>query len=245
MRYHERLNIVFMRDNGPRRSLRVRRNHFYLALAFFGVLPFICGFLAWACWHLWQGNLLLLQNVEKFEADYQAAESRAERLENLEALLEEENVSARETLLRRLASGSAQAELKLGPENEQERAQATEGPGHEEFPVIDSGKIKVGNVTARAIRGNRIRISLDLQNVNPETVLSGDVKAILVTPDGEEKNLVFMPEDVGNFRINRFKRSVMTARVPNGASLADAQIVIEVRNPEGGELFRNIYQIVR
>ena len=34
MRYRERLCIIFMRDNGPRHSFRVRRGRFFLMLAF-------------------------------------------------------------------------------------------------------------------------------------------------------------------------------------------------------------------
>lgn len=243
MRYHERLNIVFMRDNGPRRSLRIRRSHFILLLAFLVSLPFVCAALAWACWHLWQANTELRLNVEKFEADYLQAEARAERLEKLELLLEEENVPGRELLLRQLAAKNAPLEQSQVLEIPSTVESAVEGPGHEEFPALDLGKVRVDNVIARALRGNRVRISLDLQNQNPEQVLSGVVKAILITAAGEEKNLSFMPEDVGNFRINRFKRTVMTASAPAGTSLVDAQIVLEVLNPAGEQIFRNIYQI--
>lgn len=245
MRYHEQLNIVFMRDNGPRRSMRLRLSHFYLALAFFCMLPFICGALAWSCWHLWQANMLLRSNIEKFETDRQAAENRAERLENLEILLDEENIPGKEALMRRLAAGNGSSNGPLPAENDSEKAQKTDGLGHEVFPEIDGGKIRVDNVTVRLMRGNRIRISLDLQNLNPEEVLSGEVKAILISSDGEKKQLIFMPEDVGNFRINRFKRAVMTARVPGGTSTAEPSIILEVNNPEGDTLFRNIYQVGR
>lgn len=35
----------------------------------------------------------------------------------------------------------------------------SEGPGHEEFPAIDTGYVKVGNVQARALRGGKLRIA--------------------------------------------------------------------------------------
>ena len=243
MRYHERLNIVFMRDNGPRRSIRVRRSHFYLFIAFFTALPFICAGLALLCWKLWQGNLVLQQNVDKFEAEYQLAAIKAERLQNLEVLLEEESVPARELILRRLAPEKSLTAMEMENPAVQAAEAAQDGPGHAEFPAIDSGKVKVSNVVASARQGNRIRISLDLHNPDPDKALAGEVRAVLVTAAGEEKELAFMPEDVGAFRINRFKRTVITARAPADANLANSEIVLEVKNPENEILYRNIYQV--
>lgn len=242
MRYHERLNIVFMRDNGPRHSIRVRRSHFYLLICFFAVLPFLCASLAWACWHLWQMNIELRTNVDKFETDYQNAEARAERLENLEDLLREENVPGRERLLRQLASTGEPFNPDAEESGENNPVNA-EGPGHEEFPVLDTGKVQVSNVSARALKGNRIRISLDLHNLISDHLLSGEVHVMLVTAAGEETPLSFVPDGVGNFRINRFKRTVMTARIPEGTNLNEAQIILEVNEAGGGALYRNIFQV--
>lgn len=241
MRYHERLNIVFMRDNGPRRSLRVRRSHFYLLLAFFAILPFICAALCLLCWKLWQTNISLQSNVEKFEAEYQQAAARAERLEQLEALLDEESVPGRDLIVRGLAPQKPESVKDKASDVHEERE--AEGPGHEEFPVVDSGHVKVSNVVARIMRGNRIRISLDLHNPETDKLLIGDVRAVLVTAQGEEKKLVFMPEDVGTFRINRFKRTVITAHAPAGTNLADSEIVLEVKNEAGETWYRNIFQV--
>lgn len=245
MRYREGMNIIFMRDNGPRRSIRLRRSRFYLLILFFLSTPFLCMLLAAQCWFLWEDNQRLRENVERFELDYQAAEYRAERLENLEALLREEKIPARELILRQLAREGQHA-VQEEPDNAEETPPPmAEGPGHEEFPVVDTGRVKIDNVQVRATRGNTLRVGLDLRNPDNENLLSGEVGAILVTADGERKNLSFAPHDAGNFRINRFKRAVMTAQAPRGASLINASLILEVRCETGAVLYQNIFAVQR
>ena len=63
MKYKESLSIIFMRDNGPRRSFRVRRGLFYTVLCFFACLPLLSAGLGWQCWKLWQDNGILRANM--------------------------------------------------------------------------------------------------------------------------------------------------------------------------------------
>lgn len=244
MRYHERLNIIFMRDNGPRRSFRIRRSRLYLLLFFFGSLPFLCALLIVQCWFLWESNVKLRENLEKFEADYQSAVTRAERLENLEILLEEEAVPGRDLLMRQLAARPAEDREQEHPQ-ETTTAELPDGPGHEEFPSVDTGRVKVSNVQVRAMRGNILRIGLDLRNPDTDQLLSGEVGATLVTAAGENMPLTFVPQDVGNFRISRFKRTVMNAHVPKSINLANSQIILEVKDQAGDDLYRNIFAVQR
>ena len=245
MRYHERLNIIFMRDNGPRRSFRIRRSRLYLLFSFFGCLPFICALLAAECWHLRTENLQLRGNVEKFETDYQNAMARAQRLENLEILLEEKSVPGRDLLLKQIAANESKPKAEKAAENLTASPELAEGPGHEEFPVVDSGRVLVSNVQVRAMRGNILRIGLDLRNPEADELLSGTVNATLITAAGEKFNLAFMPQDVGAFRINRFKRTVMSAQLPRNVNSIDSQIILEVKDQQGQELYRNIFPVQR
>ena len=248
MRYHEQLGIILMRDNGPRRSFRLRRSSFFALVIFFACLPFLCAVLGWQCWQLWQENASLRANMQRFEMDTQAAQATAERLQNYEELLREEGVQGRELLLRRLARGGAEAQAAEAPGGDSAQAAGTplgEGPGHEEFPVVDTGVIKVGNVQARALRGNGLRIGLDLRNADSRKLLAGSVSATLVTASGQKCPLTFDPEDVGNFRISRFKRAVMVARVPEQYSLVNAQVILEVREQDADLIYRNIFAVER
>lgn len=246
-----------MRDNGPRRSFRLRRSRFFALVVFFASMPALCALLAWQCWLLWDENVTLRVNMQRFETDCQTAQATAERLENFEELLREEGVPGRELLLRRLAraggdapaaegapagaAGAAGAETSPGAPNA--GTPMAEGPGHEEFPAVDTGRVKVTNVQARALRGNALRIGLDLRNPESQKLLAGTVSATLVTASGQKHQLIFDPEDVGNFRISRFKRAVMISRVPEQYSLVNAQVILEVRDT--GLLYRNIFAVER
>lgn len=247
MLYRERLNIVIMRDNGPRHSYHLKRSNFVMLLVFFLCLPFVAILLSTQCYMLWQDNIRLRESLEKTESDYQVMEARAERLENLEELLKEENVSGREVVIRQIGSvpeKEKQPEEKDNQTDEQQ-AQLAEGPGHEEFPVLDTGRVNVSNVQARAMRGNNLRVGLDLRNPDNEPLLSGNVEAILLTANGERMELKFSPDEVGAFRISRFKRTVMTAQVPRNISLVNAQIILEVKDQDDKPIYRNIFAVQR
>ena len=249
MRYREQLSIILMRDNGPRRSFRLRRSRFFALVIFFAAMPVLCAVLAWQCWLLWQENASLRANMQRFEMDCQTAQATAERLQNFEELLREEGVQGRELLLRRLARAGGEAQPQEAAEGGGGQAAAGpalgDGPGHEEFPVVDTGRIKVSNVQARALRGNGLRIGLDLRNTESQKLLTGSVSATLVTASGQKCPLAFDPEDVGNFRISRFKRAVMVARVPEQYSLVNAQVILEVREQDADLIYRNIFAVER
>ena len=248
MKYKESLSIIFMRDNGPRRSFRVRRGRFYAALFFFACLPVLSAGLGWQCWELWQENATLRANMLRFESDYQEAQATAERLEHLEELLREEDVQGRTLVLRRLGGEDVATPAETAtPDKEDngktEAPRGMEGPGHEEFPAIDLDYVKVGNVQVRALRGGKLRIALDLRNTDSQRLAAGTVSGTLLTADGTKHPLSFDPENVGDFRISRFKRTVIVVRLPGRLNLVNAQVIVEVRNQDDSVVFRNIFPV--
>lgn len=272
MKYRERLCIILMRDNGPRRSFRVRRGFFFAAATFFACLPLAVAILGWQYIELFNENTSLRANMLRFETQCREAQATAERLEHFEELLNESGMQGREMLVRRLAGAqNAAAAADSAAESEAARANANasagassatttesagagassggagpgEGPGHEEFPVVDTGYIKVGNVQARSLRGGKLRIALDLHNADTRRLASGTVNVILLTANGVRHVLKFEPEDVGDFRINRFKRTVMAGREPANVSLVNARVILEVRNGDNEIVYSNIYAVER
>ncbi|GAB1255136.1 hypothetical protein [Desulfovibrio falkowii] len=246
MKYKESLSIIFMRDNGPRRSFRVCRGRFYAALVFFACLPVLSSVLGWHCWQLWQENAALRANVLRFESDYQGAQATAERLEHLEELLREEDVQGRDLVLRRLGGGEPAVEAPPADRDENGKSEAlrgAEGPGHEDFPAIDLDYVKVGNVQVRALRGGKLRLALDLRNTDNQRLASGSVSGTLITADGAKHPLSFDPENVGDFRISRFKRTVIVVRLPGRLDLVNAQVILEVRNQDESVVYRNIFPV--
>lgn len=242
MHYREKLDIIFMRDNGPRRSIHMRRSNFFLLVTIFACLPFLCILLMTQCWLLWQESVRLRDGLERAETELQSLEARAERLENLEDLLKEENAPGRGIITAQLAGKPRPAIADASSESD---AETEPGPGHEEFPAIDSGRVKVGNVQARALRGNRLRIGLDLRNPDNEPLLSGDINATLLTAAGERVPLDFSPREASTFRISRFKRAVLAAGSPRDEDLVNAQVILEVRDQDGKTIYRNIFAVMR
>lgn len=241
MRYREQLNIILMRDKGPRRSFRIRLSHFIVISIFFLCMPFVGVLLAWKCATLWENNRILAESVEHFEADTRIAEAKVEKLQLLEHLLEETNPPTRDMILRQLAGSP----MPLANDNMDEIMPEgmEEGPGHEEFAVLDNGTIKVDNVQIRRIGGNGLRIGLDLRNPDSEKILSGRVGATLVTSAGEKISLPFSPLDAGMFRIKRFKRATMISRPGHDINLGDSQVIIEIMGVANIPLYRNIYSV--
>lgn len=240
MRYREKLNIAIIRDNGPRRTFQLRRSNFFLLLILFACLPFLCLLLAIQCWLFWEENFQLRESLDRAEAEYQEMESRAERLESLEYLLKEENVPGREILIRQLAETSSPAEDASEENSEETSAPPVVQP---DFESIDTGKINISNVQTRILRGHVLRISLDLRNPVNDSLVSGEVEAFLVMPNGETKELIFSPRESGLFRIARFKRTVLSASPAREELLAASQIILEVKEHNGPLIFRNLYPI--
>ena len=123
--------------------------------------------------------------------------------------------------------------------------QQPEDGADEQFQGVDLGYVKVGNVTARQVQARRLRIALDLRNTEKQAVASGTVEAILLTADGERTNLEYTVEDAGHFRIASFKRAVLLSRLASHQSLANAQVLLEVRNHEHTLVYSNLYPVVQ
>ena len=122
-------------------------------------------------------------------------------------------------------------------------SQQPEDGADEQFQGVDLGYVKVSNVTARQVQARRLRIALDLRNTEKQAVASGTVEAILLTADGDRTNLEYTVEDAGNFRISSFKRAVLISRLASHQSLANAQVLLEVRNHEHTLVYSNLYPV--
>ena len=191
-------------------------------------MPALCAILAWQCAELWDQNKVLRANVGRFEADAQLAQARAERLAYLEELLNQASVPARDIILRRLASGNAPPQ-EVAPETAEPNLHE-EGPGHEEFTVLDNGRVKISNVQVKRVGSNGLRIGLDLRNPDNEKMLAGEISVTLLTADGQKIPLIFDPLESGSFRINRFKRATMISHPGRNISLGNSQVIVEVKD---------------
>lgn len=121
----------------------------------------------------------------------------------------------------------------------------SDGPGHAEFPILDTGYVAVQNVNARVVNRTSLRIMLDLRNIGGGAAM-GVVVPWLVTADGRRLALSPTPPEAADFRIMRFKHAVFAAPLPEGGSAPGDQLIIEVRRAADKEIvFRNLFAIER
>ena len=271
MGYREQTTVSIIRDNGERRSLRLSRRLFLALIVFFVLLVPVCGLALWQVVALWQENSSLQTRLEDSETALATALATTRRLQHLDVLLNEAGLDGREYVLRKLgthtadngkqlaAAGPAVPEQPVPPATGQqtggapapensENAHGTDrenGGDGDNFQGVDLGYVRVSNVTVRLVQQRRLRIALDLYNSRKQEVASGTVEAILLTADGERTNLEYTVEDAGNFRISSFKRAVMLSRLPSRFNLANAQILVEIRNLEHTLVFSNLYPVAQ
>lgn len=107
MAYSEQITISIIRDNGERRSLRLSRRLFLSLIVFFVLLVPLCICAVWQGASLWLGKSELQARLERTETALATALATAQRLQNLEVLLNEAGVDGREYVLRKLATHTA------------------------------------------------------------------------------------------------------------------------------------------
>ena len=237
----EKISLLVMRDNGAARRLRMRRSVLIVLLVFMVVSPFVAAAGIWFGVDVWLRHKNLLRESQRMEQEYQEAKATAARLRNLEKLLVYRDAAETAQLMQNLQRGGADpvdASAASG-------AEGADGPGHSEFPAINTGFISVDNVSVRLLPGNKLRISLDLNNPDSRKTIAGKVSCTMTTAGGDVVPLEVAPPSAGDFRISRLKRAVLAAALPAGVDAANAQTVIEVRS-EGGEIeYRNVFPVAR
>lgn len=237
----EKINLLVMRDNGEVRSVRMRLSVLIVLCVISVIMPFVAAAGIWFSIDLWKNNTNLTQENSRLTREGQEAKAKADRLGNLEKLLQRNTTTEAVVVsnVNRPATG------KTAPVEEETAASMQEGPGHSEFPAINTGYITVDNINARQQPGNKLRISLDLRNPDTRNTLSGEVAATLATAAGESIPLQFRPQDAGDFRITRLKRAVLISVLPPQTNFTNAQVVIEVKNDSGELVYRNVFPVER
>ncbi len=117
-----------------------------------------------------------------------------------------------------------------------------DGPGHVDFPITNTNQVDVSKVSNRLMAKNTIRTSLDLKNLG-ESSISGDISVLLSLATGSTLPLTFSNKEMGDFKILRWKKAVLTAKAPENNDLTNAQIIVQVKDKEGKLMYRNIYPL--
>ncbi len=263
----EKLNIILMRDSGESKRIRMHRSRFRALMAFFILCPFLVAGAVAGGYYLWKENALLKRTIVDLEGENQKLEHTAQRLSNLEALLHTQ-YSVKNALTENLAQNIAKNPASSGQNsNSSGKSSQTnsgnaknpagsalqantantsdeDGPGHDVFPVLDTKEIIVQNVSSTLEGRNKLRTSFDLRNESGESI-SGEVTSVLILNTGESIRLTTRPADAGKYKISHFKSSLLVTTLDKKYDLTNAQIILEVKNSAGTDIYRNIYPIAQ
>ncbi len=254
----EKVNVIIMRDNGEARRLRVSRSLLRWFIIFCCIMPCLAIIGIGCSMTLWQERSIMRQHIAILEHTNETYRMKSERLATLEALLQRD-ANTENTIIETTqenAKNTSQTNKKHEKEKkptpqEKSKNQETlaheaaqqEGPGHAEFPIVDTKQIAMGNVQVRLLSQNRLRTALDLRNLNSPESISGDIYCTLSLASGESIPLTLNPKNVGFFKIQHWKRAVLFATLQEAYDLTNAQVLIEVKTSDNVLIYRNIYNI--
>ncbi len=257
----EKLNIILMRDSGESKRMRVRRSRFRTLCAFFILCPFLAIAAVVVSYYLWEQNTVLQRTIAELELEKGKLEHTAQRLSNLESLLAPkhavknaltENLAKKAATQKTLPATDTKAKLAQNGGNAgannglagQQGNAGDDGPGHDIFPVLDTKEVIIQNVSSTLDGKSRLRTTFDLRNAKTESI-SGEVAGILILNTGESIRLTPKPSESGKYKISHFKSSVLVTNIDPSYDLTNAQLILEAKNSEGVEIYRNIYPIAQ
>lgn len=223
-------SVLLMRDDCG--VVRFRLRAFWLkslcVLAL--LLAFGAGGGIWTAYYYWKRYSLLTSEYQELQND--AAESRLhlERLATLEKFLQSSEV-AHTRVSTNSANATVPVQAALSATGAAAAPEADPAPPSE---TVDSA-VKLANLGLRASGANRLRLSFDLVNQNPQQTLTGRVNLALLTTGGSVVELSGSDDDLRFYRIARYKKIITTVTLPSDLpadSLSGLRIIVDAEgNP--------------
>lgn len=233
------VTLMLMHDNGKSHTIRLR-NFFYKSICTLIILlPILLGLTITACYYLWNDNKILNANALHLQNETNKAIALSENLTIFKSLLAENH-----PINASIVQINQTEELALANKQNEENATLAEqvGPGHVEFPAVDTEEVAVENISARILNDGKIRISLDLRNPDPAKIVTGYVDCSFVDSLGVNHPLG-IALNLKGFKINRFKRVVFLSNISPDILDENGNVLIEVFNREDKLMYRNVTPI--
>lgn len=230
------VTILVMHDNEKSHSIRVRNFIYKTFCSIIILLPILLSLTLYACYYLWNDNKILSSSALHIQNETNKAKALAENLAIFSILLNGSHPINANIVQMNQTDELAQNNI----QNETiETLTEQVGPGHLDFPVVDTKEIIVENINARILDDGKISISLDLRNPDPKKTITGHVDCSLVDATGVTHTMKITPELKG-FKINRFKRVVFMPNITPNMTDENINVIIEVFNKEGKIMYRNL-----
>jgi hypothetical protein len=229
---HTKYSVLLMRDDSNVRRFRV--SPIWLRL---GVYAIICLVLLAAGgivagYTFWDKNQVLAESRKKMERRLVEMQVRLERLENVQKLLEgtdPEDLTALAGTVGRKA-----APTMPGPEIHLKHL----------FSPFDTHLAKMENLQVQFVN-HSMRVSFEVNNLQPNKSLSGDVSFKLITNAGKQFKVDANSKHL-NFSIQRFKRIITKFRLPKDVARDDIfALQVKIVSPKGDMIFSDTFPIYR
>ncbi len=239
----EKINIILMRDSGESKRIRMRRSRFRMLVRLCVLSPVVTAAALAGSYWFWEQNTKLVADNKALIVENEAYRITTARLQNLEALLKPQKGIEKELAVRISASKTKEKNIATEvSETELAKDLQQAGPGHAEFPAVDTGALKVENVACTLMGTDRIRAAFNLRNGGTESI-AGEIFCILSLADGKTIALTPTPADAGTYKITNFKSAVLFIDLEQGLQLVNAEIILEAKDGEGTVIYRNVHPL--
>ncbi len=239
----EKMNVILMYDSGESTRFRVRRSRFRWLMSFCILSPCVAALALTACYFLWQEYAQLEQKHSVLEKQSQDATVHLTRLQHVQVLLEKHKKVENAIMTHVAAEKPAEETVDLSAPEVQNDLQQ-DGPGHDPFPELNAGVLKMENVSASLLGSDRLRVAFNLRNSGTESI-SGEVFCILSLADGKTITLPSNPPEAAKYKVSNFKSAVLFIPLNQEYDLTNAQVIVEVKDHTGEPVYRNIYPLTQ
>ncbi len=239
----EKINIILMRDSGESKRVRMYRSRFRTLVTLCVLSPMVAAAAVAGAYWVWEQNTKLVASNKALVAENEAYRITTTRLQHLEALLKPHKGVERKLAVR-IAASEIKEKTIATEVSEAERAKDLQqaGPGHAEFPVVDTGALKVENVACTLVGTDRIRAAFNLRNGGTESI-AGEIFCILSLADGKTVPLTPTPAEAGTYKITNFKSAVLFIDLEQGLELVNAEMILEAKDAKGTVIYRNVHPL--
>lgn len=242
-----KVDILILRDAASVRRLRVPAG--LLRALWIGpmLLLLLLGAAVAVAYHLREDNVALARRASAMQSELDATGERLLRLENVEKVLRNRDVTELETLIGSYNADNPGWWKPSRPEEPREKPEAKD----REVPRPDLGKLLaridanqagIDNLRVR-IENKRLLLNFDLSNVTPQTNLVGRVETGLVGNDATFVPLRPEKDDLA-FQIQRFRQIAASLPLPARFEARDIYgLKLSVVDPAGKTVFSQVYPL--
>ncbi|MGE4299256.1 MAG: hypothetical protein AB7E47_14660 [Desulfovibrionaceae bacterium] len=236
----DKYSVLLMRDDTRVKRFRFSPLWLKLMLYCFLLLAVAAAGGGYAGFTFWKSNSLLRNELQSLERELRETRLDLERLQNVEKILKSNDPEELQSLF-----GS----ITVHPEGDNASQAAPPPPPSinlaKLFKRVDNGEARLDNIILKDDGDGTLKLSFDINNTNQNKALSGNVKLVFLTADGQSHAIDAKEADL-SFLIQRYKKIVTSFVIPAGLTQKDIfGLRMTIITSEGDIIFSDTFQIAR